>query len=232
MSEESGAATPRSRSKRRRLRDYDPATYHGRIRMAVLMFAFTGLMAKMTYGIVSTQNPTMAKFILVFWLLSPVLGVLLHDGLALATGKMSRGLFFPEKAETAPAHSEGEALLQREAYLEAADWFTARVLADPADWRAQAWLVDILAGHLDDPEREAEERARLLKHPRIPEGAWVEAALAQGRFWEAQGNPDRAVNAYKTLLWRVAEGPDAEEAKRRLKELERPSGSGQASATR
>jgi hypothetical protein len=222
MTQESGAAAPKARPQRRRLRDYDPDTFYGRIRVAVLMTAFTGFFVKFAHPYVSVRNPLLGHIMLVVLFLSPVLGVLLHDVMARFTGKMTKGFFFPEKAETAPAHSVGEALLQREAYLEAADWFTARVLADPADWRAQAWLVDILAGHLDDPEREAEERTRLLKHPGIPEGAWVETALDQGRFWEVQGNPERAVNAYKTLLWRVAEGPDAEEAKRRLKELERP----------
>ncbi len=214
---------PSPRPKRRRLRDYDPATYYGRIRMAVLLFAFTGLMAKMNYGIVSTRNPLMAKFILVFWLVSPILGVLLHDLLAGLTGRWAHGLFWPSKGTTAPAHSEGEALLQQEQYPEAADWFAARVMADPKDWRAQVRLVEIIARHLDDPEWAVEERSRLLKHPELPEGAWVEAALEQGRHWEALGNPERAINLYKSLLWRVPEGPDAEEAKRRSKELERPS---------
>ena len=211
-----------SQPKRRRLRDYDPDTFYGRIRMAIYLFAFTGLMVRWNYGIVSTRNPLMAKFILALWLLSPILGVLLHDLLAKVTGSWAHGLFWPQKGKTAPAHSEGEALLQREDYQGAADWFAARALADPADWRAQAQLVEILAGPLKDPEREAEERNRLLKHPAIPEAAWAQAALDQGRLWEHQGNPERAVNAYKSLLWRVSEGPDAEEAKRRLKELERP----------
>ena len=222
MSQERPAAAPEARPKKRRLRDYDQSAFSGRVRMAILMTVCTGFFVIFTHPYVSARNLMAGHIMLILLFLSPVLGVLLHDLLAHLTGKMAKGLFFPESTATAPAHSEGEAMLQREAYLEAADWFAARALADPADWQAQAWLVDILADHLDVPGREAEERVRLLKHPMIPEGAWVETALAQGRFWEKQGNPDRAVNAYKSLLWRVTEGPDVGEAKRRLKELENP----------
>jgi tetratricopeptide (TPR) repeat protein len=211
------------RTPHRRLRDYDPDTFYGRIRMSIYLFVFTGLMARMTYGLVSSRNPLMGKFILGFWLVSPFLGILLHDLLAKVTGSWAHGLSWPQKGTTAPAHSEGEALLQRECYQEAADWFAARAMADSSDWQAQAKLVEIVGTRLADPDREAEERNRLLKHPEIPEAVWAQAALDQGRFWERQGNPERAINLYKSLLWRVSEGPDAEEAKRRLKELERPS---------
>ncbi|MFO7767973.1 MAG: ankyrin repeat domain-containing protein [bacterium] len=57
-----------------------------------------------------------------------------------------------------------------------------------------------------------------------PKGLWAETALAPGRYWEEEGRVERAVNVNKSLIWKVPEGEDTEEARRRLRALEKLSG--------
>ncbi|MFC1595527.1 tetratricopeptide repeat protein, partial [Gemmatimonadota bacterium] len=125
-------------------------------------------------------------------------------------------IFWPDAGRTARAHSEGEALVHRERFGEAIDWFTETVLNDPTDWQAQLQIVEIFSNHIFDVERAAEARNRLLKMERVPSGLWINSALRLGRDWEDLGLPDRAINTYKSLLWKYKEGYDADEVRRRL----------------
>jgi tetratricopeptide (TPR) repeat protein len=152
-------------------------------------------------------------------LLMPVLGILLNDAIGVFVDRVFGSIYLPKGGKTARAHSEGEAMFQRQQYGEAVDWFVAAVMADPTDWEAQLRVVEILAERFDDPERLGEERNRLLKIKEVPEGLWIQTAFDLGEDWERLDRPDRAINIYKGLLWRLPEGPDADEVRRRLKNL-------------
>ncbi|MCK4351516.1 MAG: hypothetical protein KAX13_11685, partial [Candidatus Krumholzibacteria bacterium] len=103
-------------------------------------------------------------------LLMPVLGILLNDAIGVFADRVFGSIYLPKRGKTARAHSEGEAMFQRQQFEEAVDWFVAAVMADPTDWEAQLRVVEILAERFDDPERLAEERNRLLKTKEVPEG--------------------------------------------------------------
>lgn len=152
-------------------------------------------------------------------LLMPVLGILLNDAIGVFADRVFGSIYLPKGGKTARAHSEGEAMFQRQQFEEAVDWFVAAVMADPTDWEAQLRVVEILAEYFDDPERLAEERNHLLKTKEVPEGLWIQTAFDLGEDWERLDRPDRAINIYKGLLWRLPEGPDADEVRRRLKNL-------------
>ena len=98
-------------------------------------------------------------------------------------------------------------------------------LLEPKDWKAQVRLTEIIMKYLNDPEREAEERSRLLKIEGVPEVLWVQSVFDLGDYWERQQRPDRAKGIYKGLIWKYPEGVDSGEARRRIKKLEAPDSS-------
>ena len=151
---------------------------------------------------------------------SPWLGSLLFDMLEFFSEKSVGQILWPSGGETAPAHSIGESYVYSERYEEAVNWFTELAMSNPSDWRAQWRIVEILDEFLDDPERLAEERNRLLKTEGVPEGLWIQTAMDLGEEWEKLGYQDKAINTYKGFLWRIAEGHDADEVRRRLAELQ------------
>jgi len=150
---------------------------------------------------------------------APFLGSVLFDIIEFFSEHSFGHILWPSGGETAPAHSVGESLVYNEQYEEAINWFTNLAMSDPSDWRAQWRIVEILEEFLDDPERLAEERNRLLKTEGVPEGLWIQTAMNLGEEWKKLGHQDRAINTYKGLLWRMPEGPDADEVRRRLAEL-------------
>jgi len=171
------------------------------------------------FGASIMGNETAATILRIISYAGPLIGLMFYHQVDYFVEKLTSSLWMPKGGDSGPAHSEGEALVQRQDFAGALDWFTNAVMADRTDWRAQLRIVEILLEHFDDRERVAEERSRLLRIAGVPEGTWVETALALGRDWVALGHPDRAVNAYKGLLWKLSEGPDADEARRRLKDL-------------
>jgi hypothetical protein len=151
--------------------------------------------------------------------LAPVAGWFLHDPLDHIVGKSLKGIFWSEASDTAPAHSQGEALIMQAKYDDAIEWFAQKALADPGDWRAQAKLVELFANHRDDPDRLAEERTRLMKTEGVPQGLWVQTAFEHAEHWVATERYDRAVHTYQGILWKFPEDDGAEAARERIEAL-------------
>ncbi len=194
--------------------------FYERWRWAI-WFGGWGFLAFQIFGFGASYagSHKLARVMHILGLFMPVIGVIFHEQVDRIMDKFAGQLFWPEGKLREPAHSEGEALYQRQDFEGALDWFAAAVAAVPTDWRAQLRIVEILLEQFDDRTRVAEERSRLLRIESTPEGLWMETALALGRDWVVTGHPDRAVNVYKGLLWKIPEGPDAEEARRRLADL-------------
>lgn len=203
--------------KRWSLRDPFDRDFPLRIRMTVLMGAW-GFLAFYLWSFFLPAGP-LPKILRILAFISPVMGWIFYDALDTLVRRVFGGIFWPEKGKTARAHSEGESLVHRKDYVGAVEWFSATVMADPTDWQAQERIIEILLEHFDDRERVAEERNRLLKMTGVPKGLWTRTALHVGEDWVALGRPDRAINTYKTLLWKIPEGEDADEVRRRLKNL-------------
>jgi tetratricopeptide (TPR) repeat protein len=138
----------------------------------------------------------------------------------LGFGSAQPGGVSSSPAPVAPEdHSKGESLYRKGDYSAALDWFARAVEANPHDWEAQARVVDILAGHMDERMRLAEERTHLLKVEGVPQELWVSTALALGKDWEELGHPDWAINVYKGLLWKYHEGYDEQEIHHKIEQL-------------
>ncbi|MFC1530009.1 tol-pal system YbgF family protein [Gemmatimonadota bacterium] len=164
-------------------------------------------------------NQPLATVFRIIAFTSPVIGWFFAPFLDTVVRKSIGHLFWPETGHTARAHSEGEAFFQRQRYEEAVSWFTEVVIKDPNDWKAQQRIIEILTDHICDVERAAEARNRLLKIEGLGSGLWVETALRLGRDWEDLGRPDRAINTYKSLLWKYSEGYDGDAVRERLAQL-------------
>ncbi len=191
-----------------------------RFRMMMLMGGFGFFYFLLIAGALLMKGRTGLAFIFFcLGITSPFLGSLLFDMLEFFAEHSFARILWPSGGKTGPAHSVGESLVYNERYEEAVNWYTGVALADPADWKAQWRIVEIHEEFLDEPERLSEERNRLLKTEGVPEGLWIQTAMNLGEEWEKLGYQDRAINTYKSLLWRIAEGPDADEVRRRLAEL-------------
>lgn len=205
--------------RKRRFWQRDPfdRDWYLRIRMTALM-GLWGFLAFYLWSMFITDE-TISRILKIVAYICPVLGWFFYDILDTFVRKTFGGIFYPETGKSARAHSEGEALVQRKQFDAALDWFSAAVMKDPTDWRAQERVVEILIEHIGDRNRIAEERNRLLKMEGVPPDLWVENALELGRDWVELGLPDRAINTYKSILWKHDEGYDADEVRRRLAEL-------------
>lgn len=212
----SQAAKPR---RRQRLKEYDPFRYWGRMRMGILMGGCLGLFGLLVAPAVSVRNETLGTIFRYLPIIAPLLGIVFHDVIDRLVGRAFAPLFWPEGGATPPAHSKGEALVQRARFEDALDWFAAAVMSDPGDWRAQLRIVEILEKYLDDPERLAEERNRLLKHGGVPQAVWVQTAFSLGRYWEEVGRGDLAAYTYQGILWKFPGDDGAADALRRIEEL-------------
>jgi tetratricopeptide (TPR) repeat protein len=191
-----------------------------RFRMMALMGAFGfGYFLLIAGALLMKGYHTLGFIFLGLAVTSPWLGSLLFDILEFFSEHSIGQILWPSGGETAPAHSIGESHVYNERYEEAIAWFTNLAMSHPSDWRAQWRIVEILDEFLDDPERLAEERNRLLKTDGVPEGLWIQTAMDLGEEWEKLGYQDKAINTYKGFLWRIAEGHDADEVRRRLAEL-------------
>jgi tetratricopeptide (TPR) repeat protein len=178
------------------------------------------LMGFFPFYIASMFVPGSFKTLLrIIGVLCIIAGMLFTRIMEAIVDKIGGGFFWPETGRTARAHSEGEALVQKEKYEEAVEWFTEAVACDPKDWQAQVRIVELLTNQIHDVERAAEARNRLLKMEGIESGLWINTALRLGRDWEDLDRPDRAINTYKSLLWKHDEGYDADEVRRRLAAL-------------
>ncbi len=208
------------RHRRKKYRDAKDRDFWLRWRAGV-MFGAIGFLTFHFFAVAidAAGKPLAAKIFRYASLSMPVLGILFNEVLGKLVDRLFGDIFLPQGLKTARAHSEGESLVHRERFEEAVDWFAAAVMADPTDWEAQARLVEILEEHFNDPERLAEERGRLLKTEGVPEGLWIQTALNLGEEWEQLDHPERAIFTYKSLLWRLPEGPDADEVRRRLRTL-------------
>jgi len=196
------------------------ADYYLRVKMAILAGTW-GFIAFFVFSIAfsASGNDLLSTVFRIIAFSSPVLGWFFAPVLDTMIRKSIGHIFWPEKGHTARAHSEGEALMQRQQYEEAIDWFNEMAINDPTDWRAQQQIIDILNNRIFDVERAAEARNRLLKMEGLPSSVWVETALRLGRDWEDLDRPDRAINTYKSLLWKYEEGYDADEVRMRLAKL-------------
>jgi len=205
------------RHHRKKFRDAKDRDFWLRWRAGVL-FGTIGFITFQFFAVAleAMGRPLVAKIFRYGSLSMPVLGILFNEALGKLVDRLFGDIFLPQGLKTARAHSEGESLVHRGRFEEAVDWFAAAVMADPTDWEAQVHLVEILEEHLDAPERLAEERGRLLKTEGVPEGLWIQTALNLGEEWEQLNHPERAIFTYKSLLWRLPEGPDADEVRRRL----------------
>ena len=151
--------------------------------------------------------------------IASVLGVLFFNFTNWIIDFITRGPFGDSSGKAAPLLGQGEALVKRGEYRAAVDWFIQAHRDHPESWKAQARAVELIASHLNDPEFLVEEQNRLLKMKAAPEGLWSSTALAVGSYWEEMGHPDRALNIYKTFLWKYPEGFDADEVQQRIKNL-------------
>ncbi len=203
------------KKKRFRIRDPFDRDFPLRIKMTVLMGAY-GFFAFYLWSIFLPHKPALSTTFRIIAFLCPVIGWIFYDIIETVVRKVFGHIFWPESGRTARAHSEGEALVQRERFEEAIEWFSEAVIKDPTDWQAQLRIVEILSDHIRDRERAAETRNRLLKMEGVHSGLWINSALQLGRDWEDLGRPDRAINIYKSLLWKYKEGYDADEVRRRL----------------
>ncbi len=196
------------------------ADYYLRVKMAILMGTW-GFISFFVFSIAFSMggDQPLATVFRIIAFTSPVIGWFFAPFLDTVVRKSIGHLFWPEKGHTARAHSEGESLMQRQKYEEAVDWFTEVVIKDPNDWKAQQRIVEILSNNIFDVERAAEARNRLLKIEGVGSGLWVETALRLGRDWEDLDRPDRAINTYKSLLWKYNEGYDGDAVRQRLAQL-------------
>jgi len=191
-----------------------------RFRMMALMGTFgLGYFLLIAAALLFKGHLVLGFIFLCLGLTSPWLGSLLYDILEYISEHSVSQILWPSGGETAPAHSVGESHVYNKRYEEAIAWFTEVAMSNPSDWQAQWRIVEILDEFLEDPERLAEERNRLLKTEGVPEGLWIQTALDLGEEWERLGYPDKAINIYKGFLWRIPEGHDADEVRRRLVEL-------------
>jgi tetratricopeptide (TPR) repeat protein len=203
-----------------------PADFQTSAMRVTMMIVFTGAWTVGIFRIAANRmmpegwKPLLWASIAV----APFMGLLLHSLFEWVIRRFFSGPFSTPGGRVEPGHSIGEALVKRAEYQMAADWFSQQAVDYPKDWKAQERLIEIVAGHLDDPDRLAEARARLLKLDGVPEGLWARTALELGTYWEEQRRPDRAINVYKTLLWKIPEGYDAEEAQQRIRRIENPEG--------
>lgn len=205
---------------RKRYRDAKDRDFWLRWRAGV-MFGAIGFFTFQffAFALDAMGRPVIAKIFRYGSLSMPLLGILFNEAIGKLVDGVLGDIFLPTGGKTARAHSEGEALFQRQQFEAAVDWYAAAVMADPTDWEAQLRIIEILSEHSDDPERLAEARGRLLKIKDVPEGLWIQTAMNLGEDWERFGHPERSVNTYKSLLWRLPEGPDADEVRRRLDTL-------------
>ena len=150
---------------------------------------------------------------------SPLIGIVFHDFLEGLTRTVFTSVFWPQGKDTAPAHSQGEALVQRQCYSDAIDWFTARVLETPDDWRAQLRLVELLDEHGNDSERLVEERMRLIKMEEVAQALWIQAVFDQAAHSEQAGRGERAVHLYQSILWKYPDDEAADDASRNIERL-------------
>ncbi|MFC1500262.1 hypothetical protein ACFL6T_04510 [Candidatus Zixiibacteriota bacterium] len=168
----------------------------------------------------SLGEDTLAEIYLGTSLLIAVIGVLFRKKIADWMGeRVGDQIFVPSHMKTAKAHSEGESLVYQKKYEDAVDWYSETAESDPKDWKARSRLVEILVEHIDDRERVATERSLLLRMDGTPKGLWIQTAIDLGEDWVILGRPDRALNTYKSLLWEFSDGYDADEVRRRMKEL-------------
>ena len=193
------------------------ADWYLRVKMAVLMGTW-GFLAFLVFSVAFGDHPLGTVFKIIAFT-SPVLGWFFAPVIDAGVRATFGQIFWPEKGHTARAHSEGESLFQRERYEEAIEWFSEVAVDDPTDWQAQQRIVEILTNQIQDVERAAEARNRLLKMEGVESGLWINTALRLGRDWEDLDRPDRAINTYKSLLWKHNEGYDADEVRRRLAAL-------------
>lgn len=200
------------------LKDRDPYRYQGRIRMAGMMI-WVSLFCLIVAMFAGHKVRGLSTILIIAAVLAPVAGWFLHDPLDHLVGKTLKGVFWGDASDTAPAHSEGEALIMRARYDDAVDWFAQKALADPTDWRAQAKLVELFARHMDDPDRLAEERTRLMKTEGVPQGLWVQTAFEHAEYWVAMEHYHRAVHTYQGILWKFPEDDGAEAASERIEAL-------------
>jgi tetratricopeptide (TPR) repeat protein len=213
------APTEQKKKPRRPVKERN-ADYYLRVKMAILMGTW-GFIAFFVFSIafsVGGNHPLSIIFRIIAFT-SPVIGWFFAPLIDVGLKKTIGQIFWPDTGHTARAHSEGEALFQRQQYEEAVEWFTEAVARDPDDWKAQQRIVEILTNQIHDVERAAQARNRLLKIEGLGSGLWVETALRLGRDWEDLDRPDRAINIYKSLLWRYSEGYDADAVRQRLAEL-------------
>ncbi len=208
------------RKLRKKRRDRKTRETWLRFRMMALMGAFgMGYFLLIAGALLMKGHIELGFIFLCLALTSPWLGSLLFDMLEFISEYSFGQILWPSGGETAPAHSIGESHVYNKRYEEAVAWFTEVAISNPSDWRAQWRIVEILDEFLDNPERLAEERNRLLKTEGVPEGLWIQTALDLGEEWKKLGHQDKAINIYKGFLWRIPEGHDADEVRRRLVEL-------------
>lgn len=209
------------KKKRFRIRDPFDQDFSLRIKMTVMMGAWGFLAFSLWSFALKAKMPDspLGTICMIIAFLCPVIGWIYYDILNAVVHRIFGHIFWPDSGRTARAHSEGEALVQRERFEEAIEWFSEAVIKDPTDWQAQLRIVEILSDHIRDRERAAETRNRLLKMEGVHSGLWINSALQLGRDWEDLGRPDRAINIYKSLLWKYKEGYDADEVRRRLAQL-------------
>ncbi|MFC1559364.1 hypothetical protein ACFL39_02115 [Gemmatimonadota bacterium] len=168
----------------------------------------------------SLGRATLTAIYLGLSLLIAVIGVLFRHQIADWLGeRVGDQIFVPSHMGTARAHSEGESLVYQKNYKGAVAWFSDAVENDQGDWKARSRLIEILVEHFDDRERVAAERSLLLRMDDTPRGLWIQTAIDLGEDWVILGRPDRALNTYKSLLWEFSDGYDADEVRRRMKEL-------------
>ncbi len=190
------------------------ADWYLRLKMAILMGTW-GFISFFVFSVGLGNHPLSTVFRIIAFA-SPLIGWFFAHFIDTGVRKIFGPIFWPDRGRTARAHSEGEALVQRQKFEEAIEWFTETVSSDPTDWQAQLRIAEILSDHIRDRERTAEARNRLLKMEGVKSGLWINSALQLGRDWEDLGRPDRAINIYKSLLWKYKEGYDADEVRRRL----------------
>lgn len=209
-------STPKKKS--HRFRDPFDRDFALRLKMTILMGAW-GFGAFSIWSVFLKANmpdSPLGTICAIIAFLCPLLGWIYYDLINAVVHTVFGPIFMPEARRSARAHSEGEALVQHQKFEEAIEWFTETVSSDPTDWQAQLRIAEILSDHIRDRERTAEARNRLLKMEGVESGLWIHSALQLGRDWEDLGRPDRAINIYKSLLWKYKEGYDADEVRRRL----------------
>lgn len=188
------------------------------MRLAVVV-AFTG---GMTLGAILVDSKTSGGEALIYGsiVIAPIIGLWVYEVFDWLLHWFFKGAFGGSGGETAFAHSEGEVLVQHAKYEEAAEWFASKHESDPADWKAQARLVEILAEHFHDAEQLATARNRLVKAKGVPEGLWGRTALDLGAYWEEIGQQNRALTVYRLIIQKYPESFDAEDARTCLAAIE------------